>query len=270
MRYNIAWLMKIGIFYHEKKIPAGAVERLEKELSVSGAQVFRFCGEQEIGGIDRLVVLGGDGAMLRAARQCSKSGIPLVGVNYGTIGFLTEFERGEEAQAASLALDLHCGLIARTMLEAVYGGKSEHCLNEVAFLRRIAPDAADEVVHIRVNIGGSSAGEFRADGLILSTPTGSTAYSLSAGGSILTPECAAFLLTPVNAFSLRSRPIVCSDGSTLSFSFPTGVVEMYGDGEFLGELHGGEEVTVKKSERHAVFMTKGRQDFFRRLTEKIN
>ena len=97
----------------------------------------------------------------------------------------------------------------------------------------------------------------------------STAYSLSAGGSILTPECGAFLLTPVNAVSLRSRPIVLSDKSELTFSFPDGVI-VHGDGAFLGELGCGDRVAVKKSSRRAIFLAKGKQDFFRHLTEKIN
>lgn len=261
--------MKIGIFYHEQKIPAAPIQALRSRLTAAGASVSLFCGEEEIAGIDRLIVLGGDGAMLRAARRCSELGVPLVGVNYGTIGFLTQFERGEEEQAAALVLDEKCACTARTMLRAEVCGKSCLCLNEITFLRRVAPQTEDGVVHIHVQIDGTSAGEFTADGLIFATPTGSTAYSLSAGGNILTPECGAFLLTPVNSFSLRSRPIVLSDKSKLLFTFPDGVV-VHGDGKYLGEAKAGESVCVRKAERHALFLERGKQDFFRRLTEKIN
>lgn len=262
--------MKVGVFYHPKSVPGSAVERLVSLLEKRGAFPVCFTREEEIAGVDRLVVLGGDGAMLRAARRSSALDLPLVGVNYGTLGFLTEFERGEEEEAASLATDAACEYFRRAMLRAEYRGERYHCLNEIAFMRRIAPDARDAVVHIRANIDGSPAGEFTADGLIVATPTGSTAYSLSAGGCILTPDCEAFLLTPVNAFSLRSRPITCSDKSTLSFTFPEGVVAMHGDGKFLSELKKGDVVTVCRSERYATFLTKGKHDFFRRLTEKIN
>ncbi len=261
--------MTVGIYYHEQKVPEKEVKALEALLSAAGAFVRAFSVAEEIADVDRLVVLGGDGAMLRAARRASEIGIPIVGVNYGTIGFLTEFERGEEALAAALVLDENCGRTERTMLEADLCGTVRHCLNEVAFMRRIAPGIKDGVIRIAVEIDGLPAGEFTADGLILATPTGSTAYSLSAGGSILTPECGAFLLTPVNAFSLRSRPIVLSDRSALTFSFPDGAIA-HADGEFLGELGFGGAVTVKKSLRHATFLAKEKQDFFRHLTEKIN
>lgn len=261
--------MKIGIFYHKKKVPEERVLSLEAALVASGAFVRIFSDAEAIGEVDRLIVLGGDGAMLRAARRASLLGIPLFGINYGTIGFLTAFERGEEGEAVALALHASCDQEDRTMLEATVHGETCHCLNEIVFMRRIARGAEDGVIHIVVNIDDRSAGEFAADGLILATPTGSTAYSLSAGGSILTPGCGAFLLTPVNAFSLRSRPIVISDKSELSFTFPDGAI-VHGDGEFLGELHRGEKLCVKKSARHATFLVKEKEDFFRHLTEKIN
>ncbi len=261
--------MKVGIYYHEKKVPEEGVRSLETLLAAAGAFPRRFSQAEDIGGVDRLIVLGGDGAMLRAARRASLLEIPLVGINYGTIGFLTEFERGEEREAAALVLDPACSCVERAMLEATVGGRAHHCLNEIAFMRRIAPDAEDGVIGVCVEIDASPAGKFSADGLILATPTGSTAYSLSAGGSILTPDCGAFLLTPVNAFSLRSRPIVLSDKSVLTFTFPDGAI-VHGDGEFLGELKCGDRVTVKKSSRHAAFLSEGKQDFFRHLTEKIN
>lgn len=262
--------MKAGIFYHEKKVPGEVIAQLVAAFAARGIDVVLFSSEEEIGGVDRLLVLGGDGAMLRAARKSAEAGIPLVGVNYGHLGFLTAFERGEEARAVRLLADEHAECLSRAMLEAEFRGERVHCLNELAFMRRIAPDSKDGVVHLRVTIDGSPAGEFLSDGLIVSTPTGSTAYSLSAGGCILTPDCEAFLLTPVNAFSLRSRPIACSDRSVLSFTFPEGTIVLHGDGKFLGEAGKEDVVTVKKSTRKAIFLAEQKSDFFRRLTEKIN
>lgn len=260
--------MRIGIFYHEEKVERSVVEELEE---LFGGQAVAFTEEEQISKVDRLVVLGGDGAVLRAARRASEKNIPLVGVNYGTVGFLTEFERGETAAVAELVLNENCDTIKRAMLEVEHAGLRAYCLNELALMRRIAPDSVDGVVRIRVNIDGSPAGEFGADGLIVSTPTGSTAYSLSAGGSILTPDCEAFLLTPVCAFSMKSRPIICSDKSELTFTFPENhAIVLHGDGKFLGEVGKGDLVTVRKSQRSATFLTKGKNDFFRRLTEKIN
>ena len=115
------------------------------------------------------------------------------------------------------------------------------------------------------------SGDFVADGLIVATPTGSTAYSLSAGGSIATPDCGIFLLTPVCAFSLKSRPIICPDSSLLSFGISEGDFLMaYGDGVFLGKVGAEDRITVKKADRSARFLTRDIRGFFARLTKKIN
>ena len=138
--------------------------------------------------------------------------------------------------------------------------------------RPVSPEADSRLVRICVTIDGKEAGVFSADGLILSTPTGSTAYSLSAGGSVMSPDCRTFELTPICAFSLRSRPIVCSDGSTLRFTAEPhgGGLLLHGDGVFLGELEKGDELIVRRSSRVATFWVKDEGDTFRRLTEIIN
>lgn len=257
--------MRIGIFYHSERVDRSTVLRLCELL---GDAVI-FSTAEKIGGIDRLIVLGGDGSMLRAARRAAALGIPIVGINYGTIGFLTDLERGELEEAVKL---VRSGgpVIRRSMIEVELNGIKSECLNELAFMRKITADTGDSVVRISVAIDGSPAGDITADGLIVATPTGSTAYSLSAGGSILTPDCEAFCLTPVCAFSMRSRPIICSDKSELTFGFPgKSAIVLHGDGIFLGEVKSGDQVIVRKSERYASFLTRDKSDFFRRLTEKI-
>lgn len=263
--------MKIGIFFHRSKVDAAAVDEVKAALESNGAEVFLFTEETELRGIDRLVVLGGDGTVLHAARRVSSLNIPLVGVNYGTLGFLTEFERGQIKELCSLVLDENCHCMRRAMLEVNFGGKKFLCLNELSFKRKISPGTREGVMHIFLNVDNCPAGEFISDGLIVATPTGSTAYSLAAGGCILTPDCEIFLLTPICAFSLRSRPIACSDKSELKFTFPAGSeIVLHGDGKFLGESGAGDVVTVRKAKQYANFLIKEKNDFFRRLTEKIN
>lgn len=255
--------MKFGIYYHEKKVPPETVKKLERLLKDATA----FTSMERFPKVDRLAVLGGDGAVLRAARKAAEVGVPLLGINFGNLGFLTEFERDELEEAAELLLRPSCPVMERAMLEITLGTQKFYCLNELSIMRKTDVSHGG-VVRIRAEIDSHPAGEFTADGLIVATPTGSTAYSLSAGGSILTPDCEAFLLTPVCSFSLRSRPLVCSDKSVLTFSFPerTSVV-IHGDGRYLGETP--DEITVRRSERCAAFLTRGKIDFFRRLTEKI-
>lgn len=262
--------MKLGIYYSTNQAKAEA-ERLLSLSKRLGANAELFCRAEEIGGVDRLVVLGGDGTMLRAAKHAAALGIPLVGVNFGRVGFLTEFEKEDGEAAVRLAVS-GGETVSRTMLEISFKEKKAICLNECAVLHSVTPQNANRLSRIGVAIDGSAAGDFFADGLIVATPTGSTAYSLSAGGCIVTPDCASFLLTPVCAFSMRSRPIVFSDKCTLTVSNDGDGRELlvYGDGQFLWELHSGDEVTVRRAPLAAQFLTGSRSGFFTRLTEKIN
>lgn len=262
--------MNIGIFYNRDQAEPSVADGLARSVRTAGHAAAVFSRLEEIGGVDRLIVLGGDGTILRVAKRASALGIPIFGVNFGTLGFLTEFEREEYDAAVSLALDERCARIERSMLEAELNGEKFDCLNELALLHPVAPGKENKVVTISVTIDGSHAGEFVADGLIVATPTGSTAYSLSAGGSIMTPDCATFQLTPVCAFSMRSRPIAYSDRSELCFSLPQGALVLYGDGVYLGEAGAADRLVVRKSARSVTFLTRGLGEYFRRLTQKIN
>ena len=262
--------MDIGIFYNRDQADASVAQALADRIRSAGHRAVIFSSLDEISAVDRLVALGGDGTMLRAAKQVSARKIPLLGVNFGTLGFLTEFERDEWDRAAALVVDEHASRIERSMLEVRLNEKTFECLNELALLHPVLPGGENKVVTISVVIDGAHAGEFTADGLIVATPTGSTAYSLSAGGSIMTPDCATFQLTPVCAFSMRSRPIAYPDKSELGFSLPKGGLVLYGDGVYLGEAGANDKLIVRKSENTATFLTRGGGEYFRRLTQKIN
>ncbi len=263
--------MTIGVYYNTQQVERETVEGLAGEIRRAGGEVVLFTHAEEIDGVERLIVLGGDGTVLRAARKTAVLRIPLVGVNFGKLGFLTEFERNELGEGVKFVLGDGGTTIERSMLEIEAGGRKTHCLNEIAFLHEIVAGRDNRAVSLSVALDGTPAAQFRADGLIVCTPTGSTAYSLSAGGSILTPDCAAFMLTPVCALSMRSRPIVYSDRSVLSFRLPEEEsLLLYGDGIYLGTVGGNEVVTVRKSTRSATFLTRDKNRYFRRLTEKIN
>ena len=261
--------MNIGIYYNREQASAAIAENIAASIKKAGHSAVVFSDLAELAG-DRLIVLGGDGTMLRAAKRASERAIPVVGVNFGRLGFLTEFEREEAERVVPLVLDERCAVLKRAMLEVALNGKRFYCLNELALLHPVAPERDNRVVTISVTIDGSHAGEFVADGLIVTTPTGSTAYSLSAGGTIMTPDCETFQLTPVCAFSMRSRPIAYPDRSELGFSLPRGALVLYGDGEYLGEAGESDRLTVRKAQRSASFLTRGLSEYFRRLTEKIN
>lgn len=261
--------MKICISYNKKQVSREVCDELSRSVSAAGHEPF-ICPEYDGQDADRVIVLGGDGTVLRVARAASAKNIPIFGVNYGRLGFLTEFEREECDMAVQLAVDENAQILERSMLEVELNGRRALCLNELAVLRTVSPESDNNVVKISVTIDGSHAGDFPADGLIVATPTGSTAYSLSAGGSIMTPECETFLLTPVCAFSMRSRPIAYPDKSILRFALPETKLLLYGDGVFLGEAGAGDELCVKKSERKALFLTRNKDDYFHKLMQKIN
>ena len=262
--------MKIGIFYNADQADRSVAETIASQIVARGHAAQIYSKLDEIERADRLVVLGGDGTMLRVALRASVLRIPIVGVNFGTLGFLMEFERNEYERVVPLVLDETCARQQRSMLETELNGKTFDCLNELVLLHPVAPGQPNKVVRISVTIDGSHAGEFVADGRIVSTPTGSTAYSLSAGGSIMTPDCGTFQLTPVCAFSMRSRPIAYSDSSELGFSLLKGKVILYGDGVYLGEAGASDRLIVRKSARSVTFLTRGLSEYFRRVTEKIN
>jgi len=263
--------MKIGVYLPKsKQSDLSLAQRLCGEASVQGATPVLFRSIEEVGGVDRLIVLGGDGTMLRAAQPASREGIPVIGINCGTVGFLTEYERKDASRAVALALKKEPETVKRSMALVDLNGEKSHCLNEVVLERGGTSYRRKQLAHIAVSLNGGHEVEFVADGLILSTPTGSTAYSLSAGGSVMTPDCKTFLLTPIFAFSLKSRPIVFPDDGELRFRIVDGEpMNVCGDGKFLGETKGEIGFTVKKSPQAVIFYTENRGDFFRRMTEKL-
>lgn len=266
---SIIKFVKIGIYYNEKQVTDETVSKLLELLSEAGETpaVFRNTEEFITARIDRLIVLGGDGTVLRAVRSAPE--IPIVGVNFGTLGFLTEFERDEFRSAVGLVLDANSAILRRSMLEVEFEGRKSFCLNELSLFHR-ANEQDRGIARIKVNIDGNPAWEYFADGLIVSTPTGSTAYSLSAGGCIMTPDANTFLITPVCAFSLRSRPVVCSENSVITLALPDAAMSVLVDGTHIGQAQKGDVITVRKAERAACFLTRDRNGFFRKLANKIN
>jgi NAD+ kinase len=218
-----------------------------------------------------VVVLGGDGTLLSAARSVAKAGVPLIGVNLGSLGFLTEVPLDELYPTLEGIESGGCGLEARSMV---------HC--EV--LRQDSPvasyDALNDIVvgkgtisrlnHCDVYIDGDFVSSYKADSLIVSTPTGSTAYSLAAGGPILMPTLNGFVVTPVGAHSLTHRPLVVPDTSNLTIVVNTGAEEAYlsVDGQIGMPMCDGDRVFCRKSE-YQLKLLRVRGTFFDILRAKL-
>lgn len=167
-------------------------------------------------GIDMIVVIGGDGSILRAARTAAPIGVPLLGVNLGRLGYMAEIESHEIAQIDGFfSGDYEIEERMMLSVETIRGGVSKYppvcALNDAV----ISNGAISRMVDITLYCNGSEAGSYRADGIIAATPTGSTAYSLSAGGPVIDPRLHCICMTPVCSQSLRVRPMVFSDDSVL-------------------------------------------------------
>jgi len=221
---------------------------------------------------DLAIVLGGDGTMLAIARRLAPHDVPLIGVNQGRLGFLTDIplaamERALEPMLAGRYLEER-----RTMLEIVVEREGiarevEHALNDVAVNR----GASGSMVEFAVEIDGRFAYAMRADGIIVATPTGSTAYALSAGGPILDPRLSAFALVPVAPHALTHRPIALADLATIKITIARGTdATVHCDGHAHFPLAEGDRIAVRRAPHPARFLHPEGHDHFAMLREKLH
>ena len=219
-----------------------------------------------------VIVLGGDGTMLAAARAVAKERIPILGVNLGSLGFLTEVAL-EELYPTLEAL--HRGLCVadhRSMAhcEVVRGGKTVvqyDVLNDIVVNKSHLARIADFDVHINQ----AFVANYKADGLIIATPTGSTAYSLAAGGPILLPDVAALIITPVSPHALTNRPLVVRDNAQISIVVrgTEGTAFLSIDGQVGEPLRDGDRVDCRKSKYDIELLKLNTRTFFDVLRTKL-
>ena len=214
-----------------------------------------------------LVTIGGDGTLLRAARIAAPYGIPLFGINTGRLGFLTEMV-GDAASLAALPEILSAGFHTdeRTALEVEAHGVTHFALNDVV-VKRTSP----HMMPFALIVNGREAARVPADGIVVATPTGSTAYSLSAGGPILAPDCDAFILTALLPHTLFSRPLVVPSSATIVIACDPEIsgVALEADGQAVDELAPGDLVTVRKYPIPVRFARRTPLDFFALLEGKL-
>jgi len=202
------------------------------------------------GSIDVLVVLGGDGTFLYAASLVADHGVPLLGINLGSLGFMTHYQLGEARAAVEAACEGRLPIDERMRLAVTVtsdGGAVENksALNEAVIQRSTA-----RLMDLRAELDGSPITTYKADGLIISTPTGSTAYSLAAGGPILTPDLEAIVLTPICPHVLTNRPVVMRpDARVRVTNVSAHPVTLTVDGRWTRELSPQDSIEVRKTER---------------------
>ncbi len=223
--------------------------------------------EQEI---DLIIVLGGDGTILRTARNYFGLDRPILGINMGTIGFLSSIEEHEFDAYLEKLVAGDYDLESRMMLETrLFTGDvliaSSFCLNEIVIRSRTA-----HMVKLKALTGEQLIGTYRGDGIIIATPTGSTAYSLSAGGPILDPFMEAIVLTPISPYYLHKRPIVISAHRKLVLVPITCMEALVSvDGENFSILREDHRIEIFKSDLQLKLVKLKEVDFFYRLLNKL-
>lgn len=266
--------MRVGVYLNNRYVEQKNAY-LEKIVSVLLPEKFECITVNkisEIRSLDLLIVLGGDGTILAVAAECARHGVKILGVNGGHMGFLTDFEANQLDRALALIVSGDYKTVRRAMLKVTYCGKDYYALNEVVVQRSTTGNSFSNTVNLHAEINGSTVDNFSSDGLIISTPTGSTAYSLSAGGSILTPDLNALIMTPICPHSLHSRPIVFSDSSVVKInqSDKNCTLNLTVDGRVIETIDGYEVITVCKADRVAEFVSVENNNFFDKLLIKLN
>ena len=215
---------------------------------------------------EAMIVIGGDGTILKAARQCAPAGIPLLGINLGRVGYMAEIEQSELSLLDRLVRrDFH---VEERMMLGVGGGDYEFALNDAVLRGK----SLFRMVEIELVCDSKPVNRYRADGLIISTPTGSTAYSLSAGGAVVDPRMDAMIATPICSHSLNATPIVFSAESELELRNVTRGGErliLCVDGTESLELLPGESVKIKRSPMHVGFIRLKDGGFYEILRHKM-
>jgi len=225
-------------------------------------------------GLDLVISLGGDGTVLFAARIAAASGVPILPFNLGRLGFIAGFGPDDWRVAIDAWLSGHIGLTARTMLHVAVqragaGIGAFLALNDGV----VSGSGMAKLMSVEMRAGGSDLGEYRADGIIVATPTGSTAYNLAAGGPIVHPEMDAMILNPVCPFTLSNRPIVVPGAETIEIlvgeSKRTGII-LTVDGQEVVSLEAGDRVSFVHAPRRALIYTPERQSFYEVLRNKLS
>jgi NAD+ kinase len=221
---------------------------------------------------DFVVVLGGDGTLLATARNVARAGIPILGVNLGSLGFLTEI-RQDEIRKALEAVDAgNCEFSLRGMLQCRVC-RNGNCVAEYNALNDVVMNqrAVARITDFEVMVNGRFVSQYRADGLIIATPTGSTAYSLAAGGPIVSPEVSGFLITPVASHALTNRPLVVRDTAVIQVKMIVTREQAYltVDGQQGEPLQEGDIVECSKSEFKVKLFKFPERSFFDVLRTKL-
>ena len=250
------------------------IPRYISEPDKDGDQRYDFSDMPE--DIECVLVLGGDGTLLQAARELLQRHIPLLGINLGTLGFLTSAEKSELPKCLDSVLDDSCSIDERMMLEGVaYHGSEKIQMNIALNDVIIARAGFSRLVELKIYVNGELLSIYNADGIIVSPPTGSTGYSLSAGGPIIFPQTDVIVITPICPHSLQARSLVVSGEDRIMIEIgrrrktqkEEAMVTF--DGRSAQELETGDRIEIYKAQETTQLIRLKGRSFYQALQNKI-
>jgi NAD+ kinase len=278
----------VGLIANSDKVPsrslvrqAAALIRSSRREVMADANTARLAGVKVptcpdaatlAQSVDLLMVFGGDGTMLRVARETAGERTPVIGINVGALGFLTDVQSHqlplalEQIWAGETILESRALIEARGLARS--GSFAETALNDFVVSRGAAP----RLIELDVAVDGETLTRYRCDGLIICTPTGSTAYSLSAGGAVVSPTADVFTLTPICPHTLSNRSVIVGMDSTVQVKVVGGRTEclLSADGQRMTPLAAGDVVTIKRSRHSIRLLHLAGSSFFETLRRKLN
>ncbi len=263
--------MKVGIFINTTKPEANKTANEFSDLLFDNGIESKVVNlKEDCKDVDLIAIFGGDGTILRVVEYAIEYDLPLLAINSGTVGFLTTLESKDLQKAINLIKN--GGPIEKRSVMKVYvDGNKYYALNEALVERVHSGGYTGGVAKLELTLGGQKAGDYSCDGLIISTPTGSTAYSLSAGGSVIAPNLNVFSATPVCSHSAQSKPIIYSDDTVAKIKLLPSSVKcaLYVDGKFIKNLKVTDTVEVNKSKKQIKFFSSD-SNFYEKLLLKLN
>jgi NAD+ kinase len=281
-------IARIGLIANSEKVDCrNLVRKAARLIQATGCKVIPDAATARLAGlkasplpdaahltneVDLLIVFGGDGTMLRVARETAGSDTPIVGINAGGLGFLTDIQAHQLPVALKQIFAGEIRLESRPLIEAEGEFSGAHvrllALNDFVITRGAAP----RLVELEVRINHELMTRYRCDGLIVSTPTGSTAYSLAAGGAVVTPNADVFELTPICAHTLSNRSVILGMSSAIAVKVLSERVEtiLTADGQPPVVLRAGDVVNIRRSQHSIRLLHLAGSSFFETLRRKLD
>jgi len=250
---------KIKSIFEKKGIDVYLDSISAKAVGLLGIDFEEMCKE-----VDFIVALGGDGTLISVSRRAYKFDKPILGINAGNLGFLTDINPENVEEFLDNFLKGNYRIDKRMVIEIEYKNTLLYAFNDVV----ISKDVISSMINIQIDTNESFLNTYRGDGLIISTPTGSTAYNLSAGGPVVYPLTESFILTPICPHSLTQRPLVLPSDFILEATVKEKIAKLILDGQEIYSLD--DKIVIKKAKRSAKLIHRSERNYFEVLREKLH